>query len=205
MPDVVLVHGAATTPAVWDQVVTALTDVDVLAPRRPSTGDLQRECDWLESLASEAVVFGMSGGATLVLELAARGRGGAKALIAHEPAAGSLAPAFFAPLAAALAEGGVPAFGSLLYGPSWQLDPRVDPTAVQLDVAMFKTFEPRAPLMPALVTTGELSAPLRHDIGAALGALGYSTRTIPGASHFIAVESPDAVAGLVRDALDRSE
>ena len=203
MPGVVLVHGAATTPVVWDHVVARLPGVEILAPSRPSTGDLQRECDWLESLAADAVVFGMSGGATLVLELAARGGGGARALIAHEPAAGSLAPAFFAPLATALATGGVPAFGSLLYGPLWVLDPGVDPEAVARDVAMFRAFEPRPPAASALVTTGELSPPLRHDIGAGLGALGYGIRTIPGARHFIALEAPDAVAELIREALDR--
>jgi pimeloyl-ACP methyl ester carboxylesterase len=66
---------------------------------------------------------------------------------------------------------------------------------------MFRTFEPRPPAFAALVTTGELSPPLRHDIGQALGRLGYATQTVPGAAHFIAVDSPDAVALLIRGAL----
>ena len=201
MADVVLVHGAATTPKVWDSVRALLPEFEVVAPARPRTGDLTLECDWLEGISHGAVVFGMSGGATLVLELAARGAD-ARALIAHEPAAGSLCPELFVDLAAALDSGGVEAFGTALYGPSWALAPGVTEEQVRKDVAMFRSFEPRAPLTPTLVTTGSDSPPLRHELAQSLAERhGYPTTIVEGASHFIAQGAPDAVAALVRGAL----
>lgn len=201
MADVVLVHGAATTAAIWDAVVDELPGVDVLAPDRPGTGDLALETKWLESLSSGAVVFGLSGGATLVLELAARGAA-ATTLIAHEPAAGSRSPELFPPLAAALAADGVDGFGSALYGPLWSRAPGLTDEQVARDLAMFRTFEPAPPLHPrTLITTGEHSPPLRHDIAARLGEMGYASRALPGSSHFAAAQAPAAVAAVIRDAL----
>ena len=201
MADVVLVHGAATTPLVWDRVRALLPDFEVLAPARPGTGDLTLECNWLEGISDGAVVFGMSGGATLVLELAARGAS-AHALIAHEPAAGSLCPELFVELAAALDTGGVEAFGNALYGPEWTQAPGVTEEQVRKDVGMFRAFEPRAPLTATLVTTGIDSPPLRHHLARLLAEKhGYATTTVEATSHFIAHGAPDAVAALVRGAL----
>jgi len=201
MADVVLVHGAASTAAVWNRVVAALHPLTVLAPDRPGTGDLALETDWLESISAGAVVFGMSGGATLVLELAARGSA-ARALIAHEPAAGSLSPELFVPLADALEESGVNGFGSTLYGPRWTPARGLTLEQVQRDLAMFRSFEPAPPQHPhVIVTTGEYSPPLRHQIAGRLSGLGYSLRTLPGASHFAAAQAPKQVAALIREAL----
>ncbi len=205
MTRIVLVHGAATTASIWDEVVALMPHDDVSAPARPSCGDLGREADWLESLTRDAVVFGISGGATLVLALAARGSD-ASALIAHEPAAGSLAPDLFPPLAGALASGGVEAFGTALYGALWRRDSRLDDEAVARDLEMFKTFEPAAPAPdapPTLITTGALSPDVRHRLAASLASeLGYRTAIVEGASHFIARENPAAVAHLIRGVLE---
>ncbi len=221
MADVVLVHGAASTAAVWNRVVTALHPLSVLAPDRPGTGDLAAETDWLESISEGAVVFGTSGGATLVLELAARRhsqqgsseqrsseqrsseqRSAARALIAHEPAVGSHSPEVFGPLAAALEASGVNGFGSTLYGPRWTPAPGLTLEQVQRDLAMFRSFEPAPPQHPhVVVTTGEYSPPLRHQIAGRLSGLGYALRTLPGASHFAAAQAPKQVAALIRETL----
>jgi len=201
MADVVLVHGAASTAHVWDAVIAELDGIDVLAPDRPGTGSLDSEIDWLESLASGAVVFGMSGGATLALGLAMRGAS-ARAIIAHEPAAGSLSPELFAPLAQALGADGVAGFGAALYGPLWSLHPSVSEESVRADLAMFRSFEPAPAIHPhVLITTGDRSPAIRHTIAARLSELGYSTATLPGSSHFAAAEAPCAVATLIRAAL----
>lgn len=204
MTRIVLVHGAATTPSVWDDVRALLPELDVSAPSRPSTGDFAQESAWLAGLAEDAIVFGMSGGATLVLELAARGCSAA-ALIAHEPAAGSLAPDLFPPLARALSDGGVTAFGAALYGELWSRDAALDDDAVARDLAMFRTFEPRAPAIdapPTLVTTGSRSPAVRHRLARSLESqLGYRIATIEGCAHFVARENPAAVAQLIREAL----
>lgn len=201
MSSVLLVHGAATTPAIWDEVRAELRDVDVSAPERPGTGDLDAEATWLESIADGAVVLGISGGATLVLELAARGSR-ARSLIAYEPAAGSLMPGFFAPLAAAFETGGVAGFAHTLYGAEWTLAPGVTPDGVAKDLAMFRSFEPRAPRSPALVVTGERSPAVRHELAARLhDSLGYPTATLDDASHFACRDNPVGLAALVREAL----
>lgn len=162
---------------------------------------MSAETDWLESLAHDAVVLGISGGATLVLELASRpGAGGALGLIAHEPAGGTLAPSLFPPLAAALASGGVDAFGAALYGPHWRRDPSVTDDSVSRDLAMFRGFEPAAawPGANVLVTTGGLSPTVRHDLAAALASVhGYPIRTVQGSGHFLPHDNPTAAVELV--------
>lgn len=204
MVDVVLVHGAASTSRIWRQVVAALSDVDVLAPDRPGTGSLARELDWLESISLGAVVFGMSGGATLALGLAMRGAA-SPAIIAHEPAAGSLSPELFGPLAHALEVDGVTGFGTALYGPLWRADATVTQDSVREDLAMFRGFEPAraSPSARVVVTTGEHSPELRHTIAARLAnELGYANETLAGCSHLAALEAPHAVAARIRTALN---
>ena len=106
-PRIVLLHGIATTAAVWDRVVTALAALgvtDVVALQRPCTGSLPAELDALAPLVHEALVVGQSGGATLALALAGSDHALAGA-VAHEPAVGSLVPALLAPVAAAKTAG----------------------------------------------------------------------------------------------------
>ena len=111
-PRVLLVHGAATTSRVWDRVRALLRDdgVEVVAPDRPSSGDLTAELAALADDADGAVVVGVSGGATLGLALASdRVVAGA---VLHEPAVGSLVPGLLDHVVAGFTTGGVPGFGA---------------------------------------------------------------------------------------------
>lgn len=202
---VVLVHGAAVTASCWDRLLPLLADLDVVAVQRPSSGDPALELAALRPVASGALVVGVSGGATLGLALAASGTPLTGALL-HEPAVGALLPELLAPLAAAHAAGGVAAFGSLLYGPSW--DPAMapaDPGAVGRDLAVFRAMEPAAPAEgqgPVVVSVGGNSPPVRHAAAAALGRhLGIGTTVLPGCRHFAQWDSPAVLAGAVRDLL----
>ena len=212
-PAFLLMHGAATTGAIWAGVRAQLGSELVVAPNRPSSGDLDRELAALRAAAAEAaraggesgphpVVFGgVSGGATLGLAALAAGVP-LGAAVMHEPAVGSLVPGLLAPMAAAFAEGGVPAFGRTLYGPRWQLtDAPVDPGAVARDLAMFVRFEPTAPRPtpgPVIVTVGERSPEVRHRAAEALRReLGFQVRVLAGCGHAVHLEAPGAFAAVL--------
>jgi pimeloyl-ACP methyl ester carboxylesterase len=208
---IVLVHGAATTAAVWAAVRRELAafrpDADVRAPQRSYTGDLAAEVAALAPLCAGATVVGVSGGATLGLALLAAGVPLAGAVL-HEPAVGALVPGLLAPVAAAYAAGGVPGFGAALYGPAW--DPAMapaDPEAVRRDLAMFRAFEPApaaaAPGLagpgPGRVTTtvGSLSPPPRHAAARALTEhCGLPYRVLDGCGHAVHLEQPRLLAEL---------
>jgi len=186
---VVLVHGAAIDPAVWAPTAAHLShrlDLPVEVPRRPQSGDLETEVEFLTPLCEDAYVVGVSGGATLGLELAARGVPMAGALL-HEPAAGSLAPGLLAHVAQGLASDGVPGFGRALYGPAWSPAlTSADLATVRRELAMFGSFEPRALASAANVTltVGERSPAARHDCVRALSELlCVPWRVQPGTSH----------------------
>ncbi|WP_307873963.1 MULTISPECIES: alpha/beta fold hydrolase [unclassified Frankia] len=237
-PSFLLLHGAATTGAIWAGVRRALGDRLAFAPDRPSSGDLDSELaavrdavalaaattpatarpvgapapPWLASGAavtstreeSRAVVFGgVSGGATLGLAALATGVPLAAAVL-HEPAVGSLLPGLLAPMAAAYASGGVAAFGSALYGPSWRpTDGPIDPDAVARDLSMFLRFEPAAPGPtpgPVVVTVGERSPEIRHRAAAALHReLGVEVRVLAGCGHAAHLEAPAQFADLLAE------
>lgn len=198
MPRIVLVHGTATTGAVWDPVRRLLDDLDTVAPTRPSSGTLAEELGWLAGYSDDALVVGMSGGATLCLALAAS-EAKAAAILAHEPAVGSLLPTLLDDVVAAFAERGAEGLGAALYGPTWDPSMMADADAVARDLAMFRAFEPALPgTTPALVTTGIDSPPIRHLAAARLNAVfGYDTSTVPG-GHFVAQDQPAAIADLIR-------
>lgn len=205
MPRLVLVHGAATTPRMWDRVLPLLAarpGWTVTAPERPRTGDLGREVAALAPLVEGAWLVGVSGGATLGLALAAGGVPLAGALL-HEPAVGSLEPALLAPVAAAFAAAGTPGLGAALYGPSWTLAMAgpVDDAVTAAELAMFRSFEP-APLPPTagrvLVSVGGRSPRIRHRSVASLAAaVGCDVEVIADASHFAPHDAPVAFAEAV--------
>jgi pimeloyl-ACP methyl ester carboxylesterase len=196
-----LVHGTATTSAVWAAVRERLAGRPTRAPDRPSTGDLGREVAALRPDADGAVLGGVSGGATLGLAMLAAGVPLAAAVL-HEPAVGSLLPGLLAPVAAAYAAGGVASFGRTLYGPRWRDEHApADPAAVARDLAMFLGFEPARPVgdqVPAVVTVGEYSPPVRHEAAAALRReFGLPVRVLPGCGHAAHLEAPGAFAAVL--------
>lgn len=204
-PRIVLLHGVATTAAIWTRVIAqleALGITDAIAVERPCTGDLESELDALEPLTKGALVVGQSGGATLALALSTD-RPGLAGALCHEPAVGSLVPELLTPVAAAMAERGVPGFGAALYGDSFTLDMVGDPEAVPRELAMFRAFEPEPASKgsaPTLITVGELSPPVRHRAASALqDRLGYRVAVLPGARHFAAWDSPASFARLIAD------
>ncbi|MDC7123724.1 alpha/beta hydrolase [Cellulomonas fimi] len=205
-PRVVLLHGAATTARVWDGLRPLLEQVaEVVVPERPSTGDLPRELAALGDV-EDAVVVGVSGGATLGLALAASDVPVAGAVL-HEPAVGSLVPGLLDHVVAGWAAGGVTGFGAALYGPTWDasLAPD-DPDAVGRDLAMFRRFEP-SPVAPGqgpvLVTVGADSPPARHAAADALRPYGVEVRVLPGCGHFVHHDAPAVLADVVLDLLAR--
>ena len=202
-PRLVLVHGAAVGPRVWDRLLPHLEGVDVSVVRRPCSGDLARELDWLRPQVEGGWVVGMSGGATLGLALAA-GQVPLAGAVLHEPAVGSLTPGLLAPMGAAFENGGTASFARTLYGEAWSpafVEGPLDDDVTARELAMFRAFEPAAPSADAgrvVVTVGERSPAIRHASVAALrSAYGLEVRTVPGASHFAAHDHPSAFAGVV--------
>ncbi|MDM7853921.1 alpha/beta fold hydrolase [Cellulomonas alba] len=186
---VVLVHGAAVDPAVWEPTARAIahrTGLRVETPARPQSGDLDTELAFLAPWCVGAYVIGVSGGATLGLELAARGAPLAGALL-HEPAAGSLAPGLLRHVVQGFADDGVAGFGRALYGPTW--DPTcttADSATVGAELAMFRNFEPRpfAPAVNVVLTVGANSPPPRYaSVRALSDLLGVPWRIQPGVGH----------------------
>jgi pimeloyl-ACP methyl ester carboxylesterase len=202
-PRAVLIHGAATTPRIYERVPHYLPDWVVRIPERRCSGSLDEEVAALAPLCADAFVAGVSGGATLTLALLMAGTP-LRGAVLHEPAAGSLAAGLLDAVATAWATGGVQAFGTTLYGPAWTIgDAPEDEAAVARDLAMFRGFEP-APLPaghpPAVLTVGELSPPIRHRTAAALSAfLGLPVKIIPAVGHALHLEAPAALAGCLRE------
>jgi pimeloyl-ACP methyl ester carboxylesterase len=201
---IVLIHGAATTAAIWQGVSRSLAELfpqlPVVAPQRAYSADMATEVDALAAICAQAVVVGVSGGATLGLALLAAGVPLAGAVL-HEPAVGSLAPGLLAPVAEAYASGGVTAFGAALYGPAWTaaMAP-TDPDAVRRDLVMFRAFEPVGlPALPdtALTTVGARSPAVRYEAARALQShCGLPYQIIDGCGHAAHLERPEALASL---------
>jgi pimeloyl-ACP methyl ester carboxylesterase len=208
---VALIHGAATTSRVWRYVVPLLAEADgspleVAVPDRHCTGDLTAETAGLRPYCADAVVAGVSGGATLGLALAAAGVPAAAVL--HEPAVGSLLPGLLGQVRAAYAEGGGPAFARALYGTAWTVaEAPADPGAVARDLAMFTSFEPAAPATGVgrvIITVGERSPAIRHESVARLAdKFGLPVEVIADAGHAVHLTHPAAFAAVIRAAAAR--
>lgn len=198
---VILLSGVATDSVVWDATAKRFTEAgfDVDVPVRPRSGILDDEIDFLAPLCTGAVVVGVSGGATLGVELLARGVDVSAAYL-HEPAAGSLCPGLLSPVSDAFEADGVTGFGSALYGPRWRRRmSSSDASIVSRELAMFRAFEPRPPangMRPAVLTTGEFSPLVRRESVTAVAKLcGFEVLVLPGTSH--AAHLDDAYAPVV--------
>lgn len=206
VPRLLLVHGAATTAAVWDRLRPLLVGHDVSAPQRPRSGSLPAELAFLGPLARDAWVVGMSGGATLGLALAAT-EVPLRGAVLHEPAVGSLLPGLLAPMATAFASGGTAAFGQALYGDSWSpaMAGGTDDAVTATELAMFRAFEPGRLSERSgrvVVTYGGCSPAVRKEAAYRLAeAVGCEVREVPGAAHFVAHDAPEALAAVLRDVL----
>lgn len=203
---VIFIHGAATTGRIWREVVPYFTHFEVVCPDRPASGDMEVEIAALEGICRHNVVVGVSGGATLGLELAARGVPLAAGVF-HEPAAGSLAPGLLVHVAQGLRDGGVDGFGRALYGPAWHRDDALaDPAVVEREFAMFSRFEPTAPPAeagPLLLTVGANSPPTRFAAVAALSrCTGAPWSTVARGAHAVHLEAPREFSDVVLAHLD---
>lgn len=213
LPPILLLHGAATGPAVYDQTIRHLHNLfqanglpapEIRVPQRPQNGDWHEEVAHLLPLVHGAFVVGVSGGATLGWELltarniATTGCVPLGALL-HEPAAGSLAPGLLAHVARALESDGLEGFGKALYGRAWKTAmATVNTNQVSREFAMFGSFEPYrlAALTRSntVLTTGTSSPLSRHNsVDRMSEEFGVRVRRIPG-SHAVHIENPHTFA-----------
>jgi pimeloyl-ACP methyl ester carboxylesterase len=198
---VVFIHGVATTGRIWRDVLPYFEGFEVVCPDRPASCVLDVEIAALQDLCQHNIVVGVSGGATLGLELAARGVPLAAGVF-HEPAAGSLAPGLLAHVAEGLRDDGVEGFGRALYGRAWSPDDAPDdPAIVEREFAMFSRFEPTPPsdqAGPLLLTVGATSPPSRF---AAVEALSRFTAvpwtTVEAGAHAVHLECPREFSDVV--------
>lgn len=196
----VALHGVATNADIWHELADLLPEMEILAPQRPRSGDLEVELAALADLAEGAWVVGLSGGATLGLELAARvPLAGA---LLHEPAVGSLRPGLLAPVRAAFDRGGSSAFAHELYGPTWVRPADLDDAVTARELAMFSAFEPSAPLAdqgPVLSTYGALSPAVRREAAEALHrGTGIAIEELPGTGHDVVHQNLAGLAARLR-------
>lgn len=206
---IVLIHGAATTASVWGPLAAALSSVgEVVTPQRAYSGDWETELGDLVETVRDSFVVGVSGGATLGLELATRGVPMLGAVL-HEPAAGSLAPRLLDHVIRALNEDGVEGFGRALYGEGWEssmLPP--DRDAVVRDLWMFRAFEPASPTSPldnVTLTVGELSPRIRHESVKAIAEVtGANVLVVPGAGHGVQLTAVQTFAKVLAAQLGTS-
>jgi len=205
---VALIHGAATTSRVWRRVVPWLpSDWQVVLPERPATGNLDLEIEHLAPLCSGAMVVGVSGGATLGLELVSRGVPIAAALL-HEPAVGSFAPGLLNHVADGLAAGGVAGFGRALYGPFWTSEEtEADQAVVEREFAMFGGFHPSPPGPAAarvVISTGADSPPARQQSVTRLcEEFGFPQAVVDGCRHAAHLEAPRRFAEMIVEVAER--
>lgn len=166
--DIVLLTGVATDTRVWKPTFVSLSRLGwkVRVPERPRSGIIDREAEAIKDLCKGAIVIGVSGGATLALELASR-EPEISAVIAHEPAAGSLAPHLLDDAVHALNRDGVAEFARTLYGPSWTPDMNTSTeSCVRGELSMFRSFEPKEPILKAdrvILTVGSRSPRNRYS------------------------------------------
>ncbi len=168
--------------------------------------------------------LGVSGGATVLTALAMAAPERLGAAVLHEPALGPLAPGVHALLsglaravgAAASPSAGAEVVASALAGPeTWgalgtagRAEARRPAETVCFEVPFFARFAPSAPDLGALrglhvlAAVGERSGPERREAaGVLVRAAGAVCVLVPGAANLAHIESPAALADVVRRAV----
>lgn len=227
-PGIVLLHGVGVGVETFELVAADLaTDHRVAVLERPgSAGTPVPLADQADQLAqaitdrfgSDALVVGVSGGATLALLVGMRHPGIARSMVAHEPLVGPLAPDLhrrFTAIAerADRSDDDALAVVRAVMGPmSWTgLEPStralIEARAawVRAEVPLFARFAPTAAELaslrscPLLVTVGGRSEGERHVATDVIARLtGASVATIPGAGNAVQLDAPVGFAATVR-------
>jgi 3-oxoadipate enol-lactonase len=235
---VVLLHPSGFGPEVLRPFATTLAaDHRVVIPHRRGFGasadlplpetlddhhdDLAELMDLLR--LSDALVAGVSAGATLALGFTRREPGRMAATVAHEPIIGPLGGSLHARLVGRIARllerGDRPHETSLFIAElvgvgtwntmrqDWRFGVEDHARATRHEAALFADFALGEPdlaalaELPVVVTTGELSPEPRHELARALAERGIETRTVPNAGHLPVIEAPAELALVLDDAL----
>lgn len=227
-PGIVLLHGVGVGPDTFEELVTRLAgDHRVLVPERPRGGaggaTLAQQAAWaadhVRYLGTDGtMVVGVSGGATLALELAIRHPEVVGALVAHEPLLGPHVPALHERFAAAARraarsdEEAMDVVQGVVGAVAWA---RLDATArarveagasrARAEIPMFAAFAPTEQQLaglraiPLLTTVGADSAPERHAAAAVLVELaGAAMAEVPGAGNAVQIDAPAEFAAILR-------
>lgn len=169
--------------------------------------------------ATNAVLVGISGGATLALACAIDATAGLRAIVTHEPLIGPLEPELHdrveqagTRLAAKPSEEAAMGFVAGLYGTGWTDAgieahgwARSNHQVICREVAQFATFHPSSEALsvsvPHLTTVGARSGPERHRVASNLVAAGAVAAVIENCGHLVPVEQPESFADVLTDFL----
>lgn len=222
---IVLVHGVGFGPETLEVLAAAIAmHAPVMCVTRrgygrrshmPPAASVAEHVDDVVAVLDEAgvgqaVVAGMSGGATVALALALACPERVVAAVAHEPAVGSLSPELRALVRGALVNGGGGQLLRALAGSeTWgRLSPETvaaleaSSGLVEADAAAFLAFEPRlraaARRAPLVCSVGEHSSELRYTVADRLAArTGARVAVVPGCRHLPQLDAPGAFAELI--------
>lgn len=228
---VAVVHGVAFGPSTFARVERELRAAGpvVLVERRgygsrealaPPASVEEHVDDLLAALDAagleRAVVAGVSGGATVALAAALIVADRVAAVVAHEPAVGSVSPELLALIAEPVRRGGGRALARTLAGPAWErLDAaeaeRIDARAAlhEADARAYLAWEPpfEELLAPAPITTtvGERSPAVRHTVARRLEErAGARVVVLPRCGHLAQLDAPQAFARAVAAVRDHA-
>jgi len=162
-----------------------------------------------------AVVAGVSGGATVALAAALLAPDRVVAAVAHEPAAGSLAPELLELIARSVRADGTALVRALAGPRTWgrltaaetaELD-AIAPL-VEADAAAYLAWEPKLDATPAgapvITTVGELSPPLRHTVARRLQErAGARVVVLAHCGHLAQLDAPAAFAAVIAEVAGR--
>lgn len=225
-PGIVLLHGVGAGPDTFAPLAELLAvDHRVLVLERPGGAhrpvSLEGQAEAVaEAMAAhgagDALVVGVSGGATLALALAIRHR--EVGVVVHEPLVGRRATALHQRFAAAARQAersdaaALEVVRAVLGEATWQrLAPaarariEADAARARAEIPVFAAFDPSPADLaslgtrPLLTTVGARSGPERRAAAAVLAeAAGATVAEVDGAGNAVHLDAPDAFASLVR-------